>query len=263
MKLTVSNVTKSYLTRDHSARELLALNNASFSVEAGQFLAIVGESGSGKSTLAQIVTGLIPASKGTVTLDGMEISPRSRNQNKSISARIQLVLQDGKSALDPHFTVYKCIAEPLRNLCRLSREEEKARIHELMRQMELPEALLSRKPHELSGGQQKRVCIARALASRPEVIIFDEAISGLDVILRKSILDLLKRIHKGTKCTMLFITHDIDVALYMADRIIVMKDGCIVEDAFSSGDPSCLTSAYARTLVNAMLPNADILAEKA
>ena len=263
MKLTIDHVTKSYSTRDHSARELLALNDVSFAVEAGQFLAIVGESGSGKSTLAQIVTGLIPASRGTVHLDGTEISPRSRSKNKSISARIQLVLQDGKSALDPHFTVYKCIAEPLRNLCKLSREEEAARIHELMRQMELPGELLSRKPHELSGGQQKRVCIARALASRPEVIIFDEAISGLDVLLRKNILDLLRRIHKETGCTMLFITHDIDVALYMADRIIVMKDGCIVEDAFSSGDPACLTSAYSRTLVAAMLPNADILAEKA
>lgn len=254
MKLTVNNVVKIYNTREKGGKQLYALNGVSFSVEGGAFCAVVGESGSGKSTLSQVMAGLIPVNTGSVYLDETLVSPRTRSKNKEISARMQLVLQDGKSSLDPHFTIYKCIAEPLRNLCKMTKEEERKRVLELMEQMELPEELLGRKPHELSGGQQKRVCIARGLSTRPDILILDEAISGLDVILRKSILDLLKKIHQENGCTIIFITHDIDVALYMADRIIVMKEGKVVEDALNDGTLECLKHPYSRTLVASMMP---------
>ncbi len=254
MKLTVQNITKTYSSRDKKQDKLNALNNVSFTVEDGEFCAIVGESGSGKSTLTQIITGLIPATSGKVFFNGEELACSNAKKRKELFRKVQLVLQDGKSALDPQFTVYDCIAEPVRNLCKMSCSEEKRRISELISQMELSEDILTRKPHELSGGQQKRVCIARALAVDPEILIFDEAISGLDVILRKSILNLLKRIHEENGCTMLFITHDMDVALYMASRIIVMKDGEIVEDTPCSGSPDCLTHPYSKTLAAAMLP---------
>ncbi|MBQ8688180.1 MAG: ABC transporter ATP-binding protein [Ruminococcus sp.] len=254
MKLTVQNISKIYTSRDKNQNKLNALNDVSFTVNSGEFCAIVGESGSGKSTLSQIITGLIPATSGKVFFNDVELACSNSKKQKELFRKVQLVLQDGKSALDPHFSIYNCIAEPIRNLCRMSRNDEKNRVSELIRQMELSEDILQRKPHELSGGQQKRVCIARALAVDPEIIIFDEAISGLDVILRKSILDLLKRIHKENGCTMLFITHDMDVALYMASRIIVMKDGRIVEDTACSGKPGCLTHPYSKMLAAAMLP---------
>lgn len=254
MKLTVQNVSKVYRTRDKNQNAMHALKNVSFSVESGEFCAIVGESGSGKTTLSHIISGLIPATDGKAFFNDDElVSPNSRDR-RDVFRKIQLVLQDSKSALDPHLSVYQCIAEPIRNLCRMSRAEEKATVRALLEQMELPEEILRRKPHELSGGQQKRICIARALAVRPDILVFDEAISGLDVLLRKSVLDLLKRIHRETGCTMLFITHDMDVALYMASRIIVMKDGEVVEDVRCSGTPDCLHHPYSRILAEAMLP---------
>lgn len=163
-------------------------------------------------------------------------------------------MQDSKSALDPHLSVYHCIAEPMRNLCKMTRAEEREAVYALLNQMELPEEILRRKPHELSGGQQKRICIARALVVKPDILVFDEAISGLDVLLRKSVLDLLKRIHRETGCTILFITHDMDVALYMASRIIVMRLGEIVEDVCCDGTPACLQHPYSKALAEAMLP---------
>lgn len=254
MKLTVQNITKTYSSRDKNQNKLNALNNVSFSVDSGEFCAIVGESGSGKSTLTQIITGLIPATSGKVFFNGNQLDFANARSRRELYKKVQLVLQDGKSGLNPQFTIYQCIAEPIRNLCKMSRSEEKRRISELISQMELSEEILTRKPHELSGGQQKRVCIARALAVNPEILIFDEAISGLDVILRKSILDLLKEIHHKSGCTMLFITHDMDVALYMASRIIVMKNGEIVEDTPCSGSPDCLAHPYSKMLAAAMLP---------
>lgn len=258
MRLTVKNVIKTYPTREKGKKEIRALDDVSFCVENGEFCAIVGESGSGKSTLSQVITGLIPATEGTVLLDDRAISPQSRRKSKALCAKIQLVLQDGKSALDPHFTIYRCIAEPLRNLCDLTREDERRRVLELTAQMELPEDILTRKPHELSGGQQKRVCIARGLSTKPDVLIFDEAISGLDVILRKSILDLLKRIHRENGCTIIFITHDVDVALYMANHIIVMKDGKIIEDVQGINGADSLTQPYSQTLIASMMPQINI-----
>ena len=127
--------------------------------------------------------------------------------------------------MDPRFTVYQIIAEPIRNFRKLSKKEEEREINDLLTMMELPEEIKLRKAHELSGGQQKRVCIARALAAQPDVLIFDEAVSGLDVLVRKHILDLLKRLHQERKMTCFFITHDLDVALYLADRVMVMRCG--------------------------------------
>lgn len=254
MQLTVRNITKTYAVRDKKDTNLNALKNINFEIKNGEFCAVVGESGSGKSTLTQIITGLIPATSGKIFFYGKELVLSNNKEKKELFKKVQLVLQNGKSSLDPHFSIYRCIAEPLRNLCKLNRNEEKKRVSELLEQMELSENILSRKPHELSGGQQKRVCIARALAVNPEILIFDEAISGLDVILRKNILDLLKKIHKEKGCTMLFITHDMDVALYMASRIIVMKDGEILEDTHCNGSSDCLCHPYSKLLAAAMLP---------
>lgn len=252
--LGIEGLYKKFATRDKTYNEFWALSDINCQIAKEEFCAIVGESGSGKSTLAAIMAGLIPTTKGSVFLDEQEISPSSRRKNKEIAKKIQLMLQDGKSALDPHFTVYKCIAEPLRNICHLSKAQERASVLALLEQMELEEDILYRKPHQLSGGQQKRVCMARALATNPDILIFDEATSGLDVIVRQKILELLKKIHQKQKCTVIFITHDIDVALYMASRIIVMKDGRILENVANKGGHQCLMHPYSRKLIEAVMP---------
>ena len=241
----------------HNKHEMVtAVRGVDIMLHKGDFCALVGESGSGKSTLSQLLVGLIPPTSGDILLDGNSIVPRGRERDKALWARLQLVLQNGKSALDPRFSVYESIAEPIRNLMTCSRNEERQRVTKLMDEMELAQELLTRRPSELSGGQQKRVCIARALAAEPEIIIFDEAVSGLDVLVRKSILDLLKRLHGAQSAAYLLITHDLDVALYLADRILVMKDGEIIERVSFKGNTKCFVHPYSRLLLNAMKTDA-------
>ncbi|MFA6840607.1 MAG: dipeptide/oligopeptide/nickel ABC transporter ATP-binding protein [Sphaerochaetaceae bacterium] len=252
--LEARHLTKRYPTRiDGFHGEVAAVQDVNISLKDGRAYALVGESGSGKSTLAMLLSGLIPPTSGDVTLNGTSIVPRGQLRDKRLCTQLQLVLQDGKSALDPKMSVYRNIAEPIRNLTPMGREAEKAVIERLAAEAELTLEELCRRPHELSGGQQKRACIARALATNPQVIIFDEAVSGLDVLIRKSILDLLKRIQAKRKATYLVITHDIDVALYLADSIMIMKDGRIIGQVDFRGDFSCFTHPYSRRLLHAAI----------
>ena len=249
-------VYKSFTSQNNKRKLVSAVKGVNLTLKKGEIHALVGESGSGKTTLSHLLMGLISPTSGDILLDGKSIVPNWKTKDKSLYSRIQLVLQDGKSALDPRFTVYKCIAEPIRNLTTCSKNGEKQKVEKLMDDMELEQELLRRKPSELSGGQQKRVCIARALAAKPEIIIFDEAVNGLDVLVRKSILDLLKRLHSAQNAAYLFITHDMDVALYMANRIMVMRDGEIIEQVEYNGDTKCFTHPYSKLLLNAMTPGA-------
>lgn len=242
--LEVKDLNKTYRTMD-------AVIDVSFKLEDGASYALVGESGCGKSTLSKLIMGLLAPTNGEILLDGSNIF-HSKKTDKKLYKKIQLILQDGKSSLDPHFTVYDSIAEPIRNLLSVSRSREKEMVFDLMKRMELDLSLLKRRPGELSGGQQKRVCIARAISVSPGILIFDEAVSGLDVIVRKNILQLLKKIQKEQRCTYLFITHDIDVALYIADHIFVMKNGSIVDEADYSGDLTGFTHPYSKLLLESI-----------
>ena len=202
--IKVNNLSKEFHEQGTS-NELLAVDHVDFTIQNGSFCALVGESGSGKSALAQLMCGLLVPSSGEVLFEGKNISLCRGKQKQVLRSKIQLILQDGKGAMDPRFTVYQIIAEPIRNFRKLSKKEEERGINDLLTMMELPEEIKLRKAHELSGGQQKRVCIARALAAQPDVLIFDEAVSGLDVLVRKHILDLLKRLHQERKMTCFFI----------------------------------------------------------
>ncbi len=249
--LIAEHVSKTY---GNGFRAVPALKDATLSMTPGELCVVVGESGSGKTTLARIMAGIMTPTEGGVFLDGKSIAPPARKKDRSICAGIQMVLQDGKSALDPRYSVYRSIAEPIQNLLRLSKKKERELVFSLMERMELPSDLADRVPSELSGGQQKRVCIARALATGPRYLIFDEAVSGLDVLLREKILTLIRDVHKQTGAATLMITHDMDVAMYMADRIVVMQKGQIIEDRLYTGDPGCLTHPYSRRLLKAMDP---------
>lgn len=247
--LELKNVSKQY--RGEGKLLCDAVADVSLSLEDHRIYALVGESGCGKSTLSRLILGLESPSSGQILLDGKPVSRRGAKRRKETAKTIQLVLQDGKSALDPHFTVYQAIAEPIRNLIRLSKEKERARIFELLDCMGLPEETAKRKTGELSGGQQKRVGIARALAVSPRYIVFDESISGLDVILRKKILKLLKSVQAKQQCSYLFITHEIDAALYLADEIHVMQDGKLIESCLWNGNPDVFQNPYTKQLLQA------------
>lgn len=248
--LTADNITKCFVT---DGQKFHAVDHESFFLDKNEFCSLVGESGSGKTTLVRIISGLISPDSGTVMCDGELLTPRVRRKNKALCAKIQLVLQNSRAALDPRFSVYESIAEPIKNLKKCSREEERKTVEKLMEQMELPQNILSRRSGELSGGQQKRICIARALAADPDYIIFDEAVSGLDAAVRKSVLDLLTEIQRNSGKGFLLITHDIDAALYTSQRIAVMKSGRILETVKYSGDIRVFKSEYAKTLINSSL----------
>lgn len=246
--LTAENISKEYTAKEKSRKiKFHAVKPVTLELLEGERYALVGESGSGKTSIARMLAGIITPTNGKVLLDGEDVlSTRNR---RSVYRKLQLVFQDSESSLNPQNTVYELIAEPLHNLLGLSRAEEKTRVYELMERMNLPAEFAKRKPRELSGGQQKRVSIARAIGVNPKIVIFDEAVSGLDVIVRKHIMELLDDLQKELGCTYLFITHDIGVALFIADTIFVMKDGEIVERTQCTGKADCFTHEYSRLLL--------------
>ncbi len=247
--LTADQLSKEYSVKEKGKKaQFQTVGPISMELQNGRRYALVGESGSGKTTLARMLAGIIKPTGGSVLLDGKNIF--LAKERCDVYRKMQIVFQDAESALNPQMTVYDLIAEPLRNLMKLSREEEKRRVCGLMKRMDLSLEHCKRRPRELSGGQQKRVSIARAIGVKPEILIFDEALSGLDVIVRKRILELLAELQKELDCTYLMITHDIDVALYIADTIFVMKDGRIVERAQYEGNTDCFKHEYSRLLLD-------------
>lgn len=246
--LIADQLSKEYSIKIKGGKTRLhAVKPVSLTMRSGERCALVGESGSGKTTLARMLAGLVSPTGGNVFLDGQDVF--STKDRRSVYKKLQIIFQDAESSLNPQMTVYDLIAEPLRNLLNISRVEEKDRVYELMNRMGLSPEYCKRKPRELSGGQQKRTCIARAIGIKPEIVIFDEAFSGLDVIVRKHILELLDDLQKELNCSYLMITHDIDIALYIADTIFVMKDGEIVERAEYRGNTDCFKHEYSRLLL--------------
>jgi len=212
--------------------DVRAVDNVSFRVRRATTLAIAGESGSGKSTLARMVLGLLQPSSGTVIFDGQDVSgiaSMSRSETLAFRRRIQPVFQNPYGSLDPMYSVLHTIEEPLRIHRIGDRRQRQQVVRELADQVALPSSLLSRRPRELSGGQRQRVAIARALALRPEVLVCDEAVSALDVVVQAQILDLLTELQAELGLTYLFISHDLAVIQQIADEVLVMRAGRVVE----------------------------------
>jgi ABC-type glutathione transport system ATPase component len=229
-----------------------AIEDLDLKFEDGQAAALVGESGSGKSTLARLIAQLEKPDRGEIRFYGLGPSKFKGAVRRGIRAELQLVLQNAPAAFDPRVSVGRSIAEPLRNLTRLTRGEIGGRVAEVCGQVSLAPELLTRLPHELSGGQMKRACFARALVTKPSFVVFDEATSGLDPVLRDRVLDLILKLKRETLRSFLFITHDMDAALRVADRILVMRGGAIIEDADVRGGAN-FTNEYAKTLLEATL----------
>lgn len=229
MNSTIINV--SNLSREFkgSGSTVLALDSISLTVQEGKTLAVVGESGSGKTTTARLILGLDRASKGSITVLNREITSLSQSQMRPLRREIQVVQQDPFSQLNRRHTVKRIIEGPMLAFKVGDMQTREKRVIELLEAVGLEREHLTRKPHELSGGQCQRVAIARALALDPKILILDEAVSALDVSVRAQVLNLLKKLQRDRGLTYLFITHDLGVAHYMADEIVVMFRGRIVE----------------------------------
>lgn len=210
------------------------LENVTVQVPRGRTVAVVGESGSGKSTLARAITGLLPPRKGEVYFNGKALPRALKNRDKDTLRRIQMIYQSADTALNPRQRVRDVIGRPLEFYLGLKGQERDRKVVELLDQIELSEDLIDRLPGELSGGQKQRICIARALAADPELIICDEVTSALDQIVQEGILKLLLKLQKETNVSYLFITHDIATVRAIADEIVVMYQGRVVQQGLKT-----------------------------
>jgi peptide/nickel transport system ATP-binding protein len=233
--------------------EFRAVDGVSFRLRRGSTLAIVGESGSGKSTLARMVLGLLQPTSGTVVFDGTDdVGALDRKKAFAFRRRVQPVFQNPYSSLDPMYSVFRAIEEPLLIHRVGDREQRRAAVRELIDQVALPSSVLARLPRELSGGQRQRVAIARALALRPEVLVCDEAVSALDVLVQAQILQLLADLQSRLGLTYLFISHDLAVIRQIADDVLVMRAGRVVEHAVTEDVFTRPQHEYTRQLLQAI-----------
>ena len=229
-----------------------AVDDVSFTLNRGTTTAVVGESGSGKSTVARMVLGLLEPTSGTVHFDGSDVTSLKGAQAKSFRRRVQPVFQNPYGSLDPMYSIYRAISEPLVVHNIGDKASRIARVRELLDLVALPSSVMQRFPNELSGGQRQRVAIARALALNPEVVVCDEAVSALDVLVQEQILTLLDDLQHELDLTYLFITHDLAVVRQIADRVLVMRKGKVVDDGTVDDVYENPTSDYTRELLAAI-----------
>ena len=235
--LIVRDLSKTFLRRSglfgRRAQPIRALNQVSFTIEAGETLGIVGESGCGKSTLARCLLRLLRPTGGNVRFDGADLLALGDDEMRRMRQRMQIVLQNPFSSLNPRLNGFELIAEPLRTHVAMSRKEMTDRVASLLAEVGLSSEFMSRHPHQLSGGQAQRIALARALAPNPAFLILDEPTSALDVSVQAQIINLLLRLQRQRGLTYLFITHDLSVIQHISDRIAVMYLGRIVEETTS------------------------------
>lgn len=237
---------------------LRAVDRVSLSVEAGQIVGLVGESGSGKSTLGRAAVGLYRPTSGTVRIDGRELSMLRRRSLRTLRRHCSIVMQDPGSSLDPRMTIAQSIAEPMVINGVGSRRERRTRVLEVLDQVRLGPAFAARYPHQMSGGQLQRASIARALVLQPSLLIADEPTSALDVSVQASVLEVLLQLQQDSGFACLFITHDLAVVSMLADRVVVMHQGRIVEQGDREQVLFEPSDAYTRRLVGASpVPDAE------
>ena len=226
--LSFSNVRIEYPKRGR-VPAFLAAKDINLEIRQGEVLGLVGESGSGKTTVGRAAVGLLPIKSGSLTVAGKDITKAKKSELQQLRSKLGIVFQDPGSSLNPRWSIAQSIAEPLVLSRTMDKNQISKRIDELLNQVELPVAYRNRYPHELSGGQRQRVGIARALALSPELLVADEPTSALDVSVQARVLELLQQLQKELGFACLFVSHDLAVVDYLADRIAVMHNGEIVE----------------------------------
>lgn len=227
--LTINNVKKNYKVRKKgSSYQLKAVNDVTFSVKEGECVGLVGESGCGKSTLGRLITSLEVPDMGDIKFKGQSIYGRKKKRFK-FCQNVQMVFQDSLDAVNPRFTARQIVEEPLINLKKMSASERDDEVEKLLEQVGIPVDEKNKYAQEFSGGQLQRVCIARALASDPELIVLDEPLSCLDVSVQAQVLNLLRDIKEQRKLSYILISHDLEAVYYLADSLVVMYGGQIME----------------------------------
>jgi oligopeptide transport system ATP-binding protein len=244
-----------FLVRRQSG-SVRAVDGVSLAVRQGEVLGLVGESGCGKSTLARTILQLIPATGGTVILNGRNLGEATRAQMQACRRDLQMIFQDPHASLNPRMTVHATLAEPLlvHGIC--GRKDVKGQVDELMRIVGLAPRFARKYPHEFSGGQRQRIAVARALALRPKIIVADEPVSALDVSIQAQILNLLYQLCRRMNLALIFIAHDLSVVRHISDRVAVMYLGRIVELGPAEEVIDRPRHPYTRALVSAIpVPN--------
>ncbi|GLH99023.1 ABC transporter ATP-binding protein [Phytohabitans aurantiacus] len=245
MILELDNVTVTFTAGPPFRREHVhAMRGVSLYVAEGETLGLVGESGSGKTTASRVALGLQRPTAGAVRFEGKPFPKRRRE----LAGHMQAVLQHPHWSLNPRMRVGASVAEPLAVLG----EKAPDRVHEMLERVGLEAGLATRYPHELSGGQRQRVSIARALVTRPRFLVFDEAVSALDVSVQAQILNLIKDLQREFGFSALFISHDLGVVRYIADRIAVMRGGEVVETADTATFYTAPAHEYSKRLLEAL-----------
>ncbi|MBY3621765.1 ABC transporter ATP-binding protein [Acinetobacter sp. CUI P1] len=236
--------------------EVKAVDNVSFTIEAGQTYGLVGESGSGKTTTGRAIIGLNSITSGSVIFEGQDLALKGARKQKNIRKDIQMIFQDPYSSLNPKKRVLDIIAEPLRNFEKMSPGEEKRRVQELLLQVGLSPENILKYPHEFSGGQRQRIGIARAIALKPKLIIADEPVSALDVSVQAQVLNFMQDIQKELNLTFLFISHDLGIIRHMCDHIGIMYKGRHVEQGTAKDIFDNPRHIYTKRLI-AAIPDID------
>ncbi|WP_311359027.1 ABC transporter ATP-binding protein [Actinomyces oris] len=257
--LRVEHLTKVFEVRGAKGKDktLTAVDDVSFGIRKGTTTALVGESGSGKSTVANIILNLIDPTSGKVFHDGVDLSTLGPKELFALRRIMQPVFQNPYGSLDPMYSIFRVVEEPLRVHGIGTAKEREARVAELLDMVSLPRSVMRRYPHELSGGQRQRVAIARAMALKPQIVVLDEAVSALDVLVQAQILRLLSDLQAELELTYLFITHDLAVVRQIADDVVVMEHGRIVESGAADELFANPSQDYTRELIRAV-PGAGI-----
>jgi peptide/nickel transport system ATP-binding protein/oligopeptide transport system ATP-binding protein len=254
--LEVSGISKSFSAgRDFLGRRtrwVHAVKDVSFTVEKGECLAVVGESGAGKSTLGRIVLRLIKPDTGRITFDGTDVLAARSGEMRRLRQRMQMIFQDPYSSLDPRMRIDEAVAEPLLVHTKLDRATRYRRACELLDRVGIGGRYLGRYPAELSGGQLQRVAIARALTLSPSLIVCDEPVAALDVSVRAQVLNLLRDLQQELGLAYVFVSHDLALVEVIADRVVVMAAGEVVEQGSVDQIFKAPAQEYTRRLLTAI-----------
>ena len=253
--LQVENVKKSFLQPNQnlfSQKKNTVINGVSFELKQGECLGIIGESGSGKSTLGKLILGLEKPDSGNIYFNGQDIAKRAWKKSTMRKA-ISAVFQDYNASVNPYFTASQIIAEPIDIYEKLAKDDRKLRINALLEQVGLDSSFYHRFAHQMSGGQLQRVCIARAIACSPQFILFDEAVSSLDISVQTQILSLLADLQKQLNLTSIFITHDLTTITYLCNKVAFFYKGEIIEYIDSIDKLNQVKNPYSIQLLESVL----------
>jgi peptide/nickel transport system ATP-binding protein len=228
------------------------VDGVSLRVSAGEAVGLVGESGAGKSTIISLLLGLATPSAGSVHFDDAPLDRRDRKSMRRFRANVQTVFQDPYSSLDPRQRVDRIVGEPLRSLGIASGDEARRAVADAATSVGLDVDVLRRYPHEFSGGQRQRIAIARAIVSKPRVLLADEPVSALDVTTRIQVIELLQRLRRETGLALVMVSHDLSAVAALCEQTIVLKDGRVVEEGATRDVLHAPQTDYARTLMSAI-----------